>query len=83
MPDAQCSTSKAAGSLEQSKGDIFWGTKLFKFQAYNTLQEAELLSSEYYRLNQQDLRHFGDFLSVLVDMRAHGHLFCSEIRCKI
>lgn len=49
---------------------------------YNTCWIVKLSNSDHNRLILQDMIHFVQLLSAVMDVGAHGHLFCSLLQFK-
>lgn len=49
---------------------------------YNTRRSAELSDSEYDEINRQDMSHFSEFISALMNLGPHGHMFYFALRFK-
>lgn len=70
-------------ALEQSGGDIYEGMQAVICDSrHNTRHIAKLSNSVHYLLVLQDMSRFVEVLSVVMDVQAHGHLFCAILLLK-
>lgn len=51
-------------------------------QLYITRRLAERSNLDHDRLSMQHMRHFPEFLSALVDVHIHAHMYCSAFQLK-
>lgn len=84
MTCVQRSVAVAIRALEHSDNHIFKGVQAVMCDPpYSTRQIAEPLNLQHSRLGLQDMRDFVQFLFVLMDLGAHGLLFCSALQFKM